>query len=381
MFNLEDILLLFILIGLSALISIKMGKGFGLRWYLTLGLFVWHTAFCILYFYFASFSKADANLYYNIGVQGVFVLRPGTRLVETFTSFFAANLGFGRFNTYLVFNMFGVAGLLLLAKVVLSLWPVCSGWRKYVPYLMLFMPGINFWSSAIGKDAPAFFAASLATYASLDISRRKTLLILAFFVMFAVRPHVAAFMLLAAGISALSSSHIGRVSRISLFTIVIIASVYTTQFVIKYVGLDDQLSAQGIADYVDSRQGKNMEGDGAIDISVLPLPLQMFAYLFRPLFYDVKGFLGIAASVENAFFLLIFVTFLLRNFFNILLNKMFMVKFNIIFIFVGLIIFSITIANLGISVRQKTMLMPSIFLLIALSARQLQTKRNVRRYE
>jgi hypothetical protein len=380
MFNLEDILLLFILIYLSALISRKMGKAFGLRWYLSLGLFVWHTAFCFVYWYLAQFSIADANTYYNKGLSGVSVLLPGTRLVETFTSFFAAHLGFSKFNTYLIFNMFGVAGLLMLAQVLLSLWPVCSGWRKNIPYFMLFMPGINFWSSAIGKDAPAFFAVCLATYASLDISRRKTLLVLAFFVMFAVRPHVAAFMLLAAGISALSSSHIGLISRISIFIIVVIASVYSAQFVINYVGLDGRMSVLGVADYLESKQDQNMEGGGAIDISVLSLPLQMFAYLFRPLFFDANGYFGILASIENIFFLFIFVIFLWRYVLQLLFNKIFVVRFNVIFLFVGLIVFSITTANLGIALRQKTMIMPSIFLLIAISASQFKAKQGERRY-
>lgn len=370
-----DILLLPIILSLSLLITYKIGQALGLRYSLSLGLFCWHSVLCVYYWFFAKTNPADSNKYYEVALHGVYDWSPGTRFVESFTTLFVSGLGIGKLATFLVYNIFGVVGLLLVAHALLIQWPIHRGWRSVIPLIILLMPGLSFWSSAIGKDAPAFFAACLATYAFQDVQRRKLYFALAVLVMFAVRPHIAAMMFLSASITLLSVKQISTASRIALIFLITTATVIVLPFVVTYVGLEKEISTEIIGEYIATRQSYNMEGGGAVDISSLPLPLKMFTYLFRPLFIDAHGLFGLVASIENAFFLLVFASFFIRGIMGVLRDTTASIRYNLVFFCVGLFVFSTTTANLGIAVRQKTMIVPSIFILIAFTANQVWTKR------
>lgn len=369
--TITDIVWFFVLLSLSAFVSHKTGRALGLRDRLSFILFVWHTAFCISYWILSQNQPADSNSYYDAALNGYFNWSPGTSFVISFTSILVSGLGLGKLNTFLVFNVFGVSGLLLLANVFLSLWPYRRGWHSNIPYFILLLPGLSFWSSALGKDAPAFFAACLASYAFIDLSNRKIHFALAVLLIFTVRPHVACFMLLAAGLALLSEFKIGLSARLFLFSIVITASFFVIPFAINYASLGDEISYETVGDYIEKRQGYNMEGGGGVDISTQPLPQKMFTYLFRPLFLDAHGWLGFIVSLENLFLFTLFFIYFGKGLFYSLRDSSIQIRYNLFYFFIGLFVFSMTSANLGISIRQKTMILPSSFVIMALAANHL----------
>lgn len=367
-----------IVILFTCLITYRVGKNLRLNYRLSLTLYCWHSFFCLFYYYFSLTNIADASGYYRVALLGHYDWTPGTRFVESFTTVFVSGLGFGKLNTFLVFNVFGVISLLLLANVLLTFWPYLRGRKKYIPYLILLLPGISFWSSAIGKDSIAFFAACLATYAAIEIKNRKGLFFAAIIVMSLVRPHVGFFMLVAAFFALLMDKRIGVFVRFAAISFVVVLLVFSYGYVTKYVGIGE-VSPEAIGDYVEKRQGYNLSGGGAVDMSSLPLPLKVFTYLFRPLFFDAPGVFGLAASVENLFLLSLFLGFFLRGMPGFLLNKNFSTRYNFVFFLVGLAAFSLITANLGISVRQKTMILPAMFFLIAFSAQRIYLIKNKKR--
>ncbi len=375
MITFDVLLLSIVFLGFSGGIASELGNALGLDRFLSLGLFLWHTLFCLLFWHLSKTIVADANGYFDVALQGQFDWSPGSKFVESFTSLFAFYLEFDKLNCFFVFNLLGFIGLLLLAQVVTSFWLAGRGWRKYIPYLILLLPSLSFWSSAIGKDAPAFLAVCLASYSSLDVKRRKLLFALAILIMFAVRPHVAVFMLFAAGISFISAERIGYATRILLIIFVVATSVMTFSFVANYVGLDEDISIYGVSNYIETRQSYNMEGGGAVDVSLLPLPLKMLTYLFRPLFFDANSFFGVVASIENLFFLLIVLTIFLKGFMYLLCDNSFIVRYNMFFSGISLLVFSLVTSNSGIAVRQKTMILPSIIVLLSITVFQIHLKR------
>ncbi len=327
--------------------------------------------FCLIYWKFAQNNSADAKVYYQVAVAGAPEWSPGTRFVESFTGLFVYWLGFGEFPTYLVFNMIGLAGLLILAALILDVWPASTGLVSSVPYAIVFLPGLSFWSASIGKDALAFFAVCLAAFSFMEIGHRKLLFATAVVVMFAVRPHVASVMLIAAAIALVTSKGVGPLARVAALAGVGIATALVLPVTIRYTGLGDAVTFQSAADYIEMRQGVNMEGGGGIDISSMSVPAQMFTYLFRPLFFDAPGTMGIIASLENTLLLGLVLILIPRGLFVVWREHSPAIRYNAVYAFLGLIIFATTTANLGLALRQKTMILPSIFILSALAARAL----------
>lgn len=372
----EFLILLFCSWGLATWI----GRLLGLRYRLVQGLLGWHTAACLSYWYYSLSHVADATLYYERSFYSGYAWMPGTSFVNSFTKLFVDMFGLCQLNVFMIYNLFGVGGLLLLAQILLSFWPVCKGRQSYIPYLMLFSPGISFWSSAIGKDAPAFFAACLAVFAFMNIGRRRFHFALAILIMFCVRPHVALFMLIAASLSAVFGKKIRLIARVAIMLSITLAAVFVVPFALEYSGLGSKPSSESVNEYIDQRAEYNLGGGSSIDIAALPLPLQMFSYLFRPLFFDAPGILGMIVSCENLVLLCLVIIYIPRMLPTLLRIPSATLIFNIAYLLLGLSVFAMTTANLGIAVRQKTMLLPSLFVLIVVGANvQHQKKKALRK--
>jgi hypothetical protein len=90
-----------------------------------------------------------------------------------------------------------------------------------------------------------------------------------------------------------------------------------------------------------------------------------YKYLFTPLF-QFTSFTKLIISFENMFLLLLFILALCRL--NINYQKSFFTKpeviFSILFFILGIIVLSNFTSNMGISVRQKWMVLPSFLLII-----------------
>jgi hypothetical protein len=113
-----------------------------------------------------------------------------------------------------------------------------------------------------------------------------------------------------------------------------------------------------------------MEGGGAVDISSMSLPMQMFTYMFRPLPFETDGIPGFAAAFDNMVLLLLFVLggrgLFKQRAVDALHNRAFLWFFSLS----AWVVLAMTSANLGISLRQKWMFAPMlIFLLISVAGR------------
>jgi len=352
----------------TLIVSVTLGRQLKLDIRLVWLLTIWHTAFCIVYWVWSQTAPADSNTYFSNALSNNYAWRPGTTFVTSFTKIFADLLGLSKLNTFLVFNLIGLSGLLLLANVLSRFWVYRKGASRLILYVILFLPGLSFWSSAIGKDAISFFAVCLAAYAFLDISKRKFAFSFAVLIMFLVRPHIGLLMLFSAGIAIVFGKGISWIQRALLLITSLFAGVFALAFVLNYVGLGETTSLEQITEYVEKRQGYNLGGGSSVLISEMSVPMQMFTYLFRPLFFDAPGVLGLIVSVENLIILSLFIYFIPKHILGIAKNRNPAVKYHTIFALVSLLVLSGTTANLGIAVRQKAMLMPSILFLVSVVA-------------
>lgn len=331
-------------------------------------LYIWHTILCMVYFWYIFYKGGDSIGYFMraslYGFDNEFGL--GTAGVTYLTTYLVQLLGLSFLGCFLVFNIFGSIGLIAFDSTLKYATQESSRYLKFLATVIVFLPSVSFWSSAVGKDSISFIAACLALWAALNFKKRIILFIFAILAMLLVRPHIAAVMIAAYALAFIFDKRVSIIQRLLVGGLAIVASGIVIPLAMQYAGLGDAQNATDIEAYIEQRQGYNLEGGSSVDISSMSLPMQLFTYLFRPLPFEANSIFALAASVDNIILLFLFVLGVISIFKKtkplVESNRAFLWLYAIIVLF----ILATTTANLGIAMRQKWMFAPIlIFLLIS----------------
>ncbi|WER49565.1 hypothetical protein CupriaWKF_20725 [Cupriavidus sp. WKF15] len=367
---------LVLLVGAQVTLVLCRKFGTGPKW--GLFLYLWHTIFCVFYAKLEMDERSDATDYFDASLSPSPEFSIGTHAVSYFTHIFSSYLGLSYLGVFFVFNIFGVIGLLAFDAVLHRVTRDRSRFLQWLAIVIVLMPSISFWSTAIGKDGVAFMATSLALWASMSMPRRSLVMVIAVAAMFVVRPHIAAVMIVALAASMLISSRMSLKWRVLLAGAALSAAAAVVPFAMHYAGLADGADAATIEQYIQTRQGFNQQGGGGVDISGMSLPMQLFTYVFRPLPVEARDVFGLAASMDNMVLLLlatlaIWGAIRRRGSRVVLKNRLFLW----IYCCGTSVILATTTANLGISVRQKWMFVPMLVCLLICSVRERRAGRSV----
>jgi hypothetical protein len=263
-------------------------------------------------------------------------------------------------DSFLFFNIIGYAGLVLLWK---SLRHISGRNGLGMETAVIFLPGLSFWSSAIGKDAITFLAICTIIYAStLKSFKRLVLFSIGLVICFVARPHIAALVMISVGIV----YGITRGTALSRLTTIVVSSILIfslSGLILDYVKLQS-IDPESIGSFVSDRQNRNIGGGSSLNISDYPFVIKVFTYLYRPLFFDARNFLGVVVSIENlilATFTFIAGSHVFRNARLIMLAPDY-ILFNMVFFALATTVLALTTANLGIAIRQKIMVLPSMII-------------------
>jgi hypothetical protein len=360
---------------LGLLLAFKAGRMMDVRKGRAMLLYLWHSLFCFVYAVYAVENGADALIYYMKAQQGEFMAPFGTGAVVNIATLFVTGLDLSFLGACLLFNIFGAIGLIAFDACLQSATANKSRLLRRFATLIVLLPSISFWSSALGKDALAFMAAALTLYAALNMSRRVVLLAVSIFIMALVRPHIAGIMVIALAGSLVLQRRLPLGQRLFLGVAALAATAAMVPFALTYAGLGDASGADDIMNYVEQRQSVNTQGGSSVDVASMSLPMQLFSYLFRPLPYEAGSVFGLAASMDNV--ILIFLA--LAGGARILKHRRHKLAGNRAFMWLYCLltwlILAITTANLGIAVRQKWMFAPIlIYLFISMLGRARQAK-------
>lgn len=332
-------------------------------------IFLWHTLFSIVYYLYTLSNAADAKLYYTHSIAGYRnEFYPGSPFVNLFSSLFSQGLDASYLNTTLQYNLVGTLGLIFFYLSIKKYLHIFS-WHWI---LILFIPSMSFWSAGLGKDAISFLATCLFLYAVTNEKKSFLSIAIAFFLMFMVRPHIAALILVSYIIYFIIQARVNIVLKAILLPIIALGVFSSIGFVQSYAGLEDS-SLTGVSDYIDERQGYNQGGGSSLDISSMSYPMQMFTYIFRPLPFEAHSIVALVASIENTILLFSFVYILLKSKFN---YRPFFKDKNLwlfMYVFLTCTILALTTSNLGIAARQKWMFMPVLIYLLVFSFYQYRT--------
>lgn len=357
----------FLVFFIGLILSIFIGKNLGISYGRCTTLYVWHALFCMAYFWYSETYGGDANGYYFRALQGVSDFYVGTVGVTFLTAIFANTFGLSLVAVFFVFNFFGLCGVLLFDASLRHATRFSSVSVKRLATVVIFLPSVSFWSSAIGKDSLSFLAAGLALWASINLGRRMLLMIVAILIMLLVRPHIAGVMIVSLSVALLHQGGMSFPKKLFFSVAAISVTLLMIPFALDYAGVQGD-DIESLTEYVETRQSYNMSGGGGLDISQMILPVKLFTYMFRPLFFDANSIFALAASVDNFILLYLFIKggrIMIRNRDNHIVHqesRIFLWSYAVL----SWIILAMTTSNLGIAMRQKWMLAPMlIFLLIS----------------
>ena len=362
-----DLIWLPVLLLLFWLLGTSIAKSLGLSEKLASGLYWWHTFFSFVYYQMLVVKGGDAIAYFNAGLYPDWKFDVGTEFVNFLSGILVSILGIGFFSMLIVFGFLGYLGLVLFAYVLLLHFPryFVAGSNSRWVYVILFLPSLSFWSSALGKDSVALLACCLGLYAAADIARRKGIFMVAVSIMYAVRPHVAICMLVGIIAAMMMSSNINLFVRIFVLSIMGAAIILLLPYVIHYVGLEEKFTGGDVADRIAGMHGFAYgEGMGGLDISAMSWPMRLFSYMFRPLFLDARNGEQLVYSFENLLLLFLFIRFSRFLVPVLVCENILLLRYAFIYSVIALVILGNTSYNLGIAVRQKTMFLPALFVLL-----------------
>ena len=330
-------------------------------------IFIWHFSFSLIYFFYVSIYGGDTNGYleYAKGYSEFkkmrpFVLGSGSSLIYNMVYFLHNTLKLDLLNIISIFNFIGFVGLIYLFKTLKDISSeifINNLLIKNLPYLIIFIPSLSFWTSGIGKEPFVFLSVSLFLY---SINRKKLnyfTLLLAFLILFLVRWQFSLIMLIAT-LFIFKIKDIPRILKnIKIVGFLGVSFLLINMFTAYFFDfhafkLDPIINA--IYDKQTSNEGGNLVN---FDNNILTI---ISNYLFAPI--NFKNTLFTIASLENIY-LIIIILLLLVNFKKNNLRNLNLALLSFVILFLSTIPFATF--NIGIAMRQKWFVLVTIFVLLA----------------
>ena len=284
----------------------------------------------------------------------------GTKFI-LFVTTFLVRIGFSYLSLMFFFSWVGYVGfvfayLFFRENITINV----TVFKKYdLLNLLLFLPNMLFWTASLGKGSLVFMGLMIFIYALRFPQKRIVALLIGGFFVYMIRPHVMLFVLVGIMVGILTGrSRIG-VGVKFLVLLVSVGFLYLAQnSILGVANLEGSENVFADFDQFASDQSRRLlSTDSGVDMSNYPLPFKFFTFWFRPLFVDSPGLLGIFSSAENLIYLLLFAKIANRRFLRFITKAPYLVKTSLIIFVLTSFALTFVMSNLGIMMRQKSMVM------------------------
>lgn len=380
--SLNEFVLTVIVLLSGGVICLFTGKLLDLRLGIVAALIGWHTLLAAVYGRYVLLNGGDAFTYYQRARFDFVEPALGTDFVVWITSF-PVEFGFAYWPLTALYNVLGTLGLVFFYAALkeTEAFRIDAKLGRLLAYLCLFIPSMSFWTSGIGKDSIACLAVTLFLWATMQFDRRRIAAVVAILLMFAVRPHIAALMMMSIGAGAIFMSHLRGTTRLGVAVAAIVTAMFAVPLALVYSGSTDFAS---IGEYVADRQEQNLRGGSSVDIAGMNPALRVFSYLYRPLPNEVSDIAQLAASLDNVILILLtifgIVAIYRAGFFRVYRHYSIVMMYGVS----SLIVLSQVTANLGLASRQKWMVVPALMLVLVgawvMARQKAAKKRQTARY-
>jgi len=334
-------------------------------------LYAYHLVFYGVYLWYAYNNPSDSQNYFreisNHTGGWLELFGTDTNFINFLSyPFFAIHFSYDML--MLTFAWFGYLGFLYAYLFIREKIPVKITVFKRLDLLtlILFFPNMHFWTASLGKGSAIFLGLMMFTYAIIAPKTRMRLLILGSIIIFYIRPHVFMFVAIGAILGYMSGKEkIPMWQKFMIFGVMIGALVLLQDQILGVMNLQN---SDNILEDFEAAAEKNSDdlskaGSG-IDMSSYPLPLKLFTFWFKPLFIDAPNVLGLITSVENLMYLILFFKICRKDFIKFLRKSPALVKMSLVIFLSASFAMTFVMSNLGIIMRQKTMVMYFLFFVI-----------------
>jgi len=325
----------------------------------------YHLSITIIYVYLFNDQAADYKTYLALTNYEGFHIHSlfSSQLITLIVAILKLKFLLNDLNIILIFSLFSFFGIVIFIKNLQKL-----GIEKKITYLLLFLPGIHFWTSVPGKDSIILFLLSFFFYLYLD---RKILISLFFlFFVFLVRPHIGIIFILTIAITEfIFIQQYKKKIFIFLFTTLTLTLIFSTEGVQSFLmsEIPDTsnmliLMIHKLHDFSGKYQSSSTYYEN------LNIVFNIFNYLLFPIQSFIKNnSLLVNFSILVELLTLIFFIFLVKK-----QKKSFKFdKKNFTFLTICCSIYLMLLPqiffNYGLNVRQKWMIIPFLIYLIFLS--------------
>ena len=304
-------------------------------------------------------SVADAKHYYSESISitdwGLSYLSNGTSFIVFLNYMLVQWLQLSFLGCFLVFSFISYLGCLKLSDVIIDLTD-----RKYnVSYLLLLLIGTHFWTVSLGKDALMFYAMCCLCY-NIYFDKPRGHYILPLMLIGFIRLHVLIFVLVGGGVSyVFTNKKIKTQTKFVFAGLVLGALLFLVPFFLKEIAVTNISDIEG---KLQNSMNANLEGGAGVDMKDSNLVVKWFSYMFRPFIFEARDPMFLVSALENLVWLYIFFIIIKGLFFD-------KIKTNyILWSYIGIILactlpLAYTLANFGISMRQKIMIFPFFLIL------------------
>lgn len=343
-------------------------------------LLLMHIGAAVAYNLYSQQAGSDVLFYYydpyqiygsSSGLSTTFVIN----FIQVLKSYFGGSL----LDYFLLFQAMGFWGILFLLRCFDEIRDDLTLPRQGAAYFLLFLPGIHFWSSAIGKDAPLFLAVAMTVWAALRPRSRYAAFIAALVVMVLVRPHIALLTVIAGSLAVFFQPGTRLAVKAVLVTIAMGSAAGLAVTVETSLNVDLS-SADAVSEFLAARSTVAEVGGDTTIVSG-SFPVKLFSLLFRPLFFDAGSVFGQIASFENLLLMGLFMILLWHFKTGVnLVRRSFFARFAIIFFSAMTVMLTVVNYNVGLGLRQKVMMMPPLltFFVAVLSVNAAHRERRLR---
>lgn len=333
-------------------------------------LFLYHLIFFGVYYTYATFNPSDSKKYFErpqMGNSWWEYFGTSTTFIDFMSWPFINILGFSYEMMMVLFAWFGYLGFVFAYLFFRENIPIkIKIFNIDFLTLVLFLPNMHFWTASLGKGAPIFMSLMMFAYAIKDPKNRWGTLVIASLFTYYIRPHI--FLFVAAGTVLgymTGKEKIAFWKKLMIYIGMIGSLILVQDTILGVAGLSESENlVEGFDQFSTERAGELGKSGSGVDMANYPLPVKLFTFWFRPLFFDAPGALGLIVSVENFIYLILFFKILKKDFISFLKKSPISVKISITVFLLASIAMSFVMSNLGIIMRQKSMVMYFLFFVI-----------------
>jgi Uncharacterised nucleotidyltransferase len=305
-----------------------------------------------------------------------------TNFIRWFTGVVYSLFGTNMVAGFFVFGLLALVGSYLWYRATADAVPQIDK-RLYLA-LVLFAPSVAFWPSSIGKESLMQLGIGAVALATAHLLRQRLAraAVMGFaggWLLWVVRPHLLALVTLASGCAYVG----GRVRAgggamrsfmarpVGLMAVALLVAFTISQGA-KFLGIED-LSLSSIEAELDEQTERSSQGGSQFDsgdnsLNPINLPRGAVTVLLRPFPWETDSALQLLSSLESAILAGIIVARLasVRAALTLARSSPFL-----LYCWVLLILYAATFssfANFGLLVRQRSLVLPALFAIIAVRA-------------